>query len=132
MEIRSRALADRPASLEAEGEEEAAALAAMRRELQVERGRAAPKEDLDRLVAVRDALSSDDPETRYAARVQTHQALRGLIKAMECPPEGEVAVVIGNYAAGMTFSKGGELYGRERAGREGPKEERDWHPDQKA
>jgi hypothetical protein len=127
----SQTLTRKLVALEEEVAGDEQALEAVRRELQVELGKAPPKEDLEAVSAARSALQSDDTEARYAARTKTHQSLKRLINHMECQPDGTTLIVFGSYGAGVTFDRDGNRTNMTplNARYEGPDGEPNWHPD---
>lgn len=81
------------------------------------RGAASPEEHLQRVVDVREALNSDDTETRQSARRRVREAMQNVLSSIEANPadqcEGEpqrtlTMILAGGYRA-YKFSNEGEL-----------------------
>lgn len=131
MEFHSKALAQKASLLEDEIDAYQKGLVPLKRALEREQGTARPDEYVAQLVASQAALSSDDKDIRYGARVKTHQALTGLITSMKCDREGNTHIVIGQDAVIFSISPKGEWLGSAILQTEtiGPDGERNWHPD---
>jgi DNA invertase Pin-like site-specific DNA recombinase len=127
LEVFSKALAQRVAQLEIEVEADEAQLVTIKRELEIECGSLRPEEDTSLLLAARSALTSEDTEARYLARVQTHQSLTRLIDQMFCDVRGETHITLNNSDVYIHIAPDGRTAAMIH---EGPDGELDWTPDQ--
>jgi hypothetical protein len=108
MEVHSRTIAQKVSDLESDIEADKVTLEATRQKLLQEAARPAPDRELSVLFGLQEGLASDDPETRYEARVRAHQALKSFINIMETDLDGTTAVIAGGNAMGMTFDRSGK------------------------
>jgi DNA invertase Pin-like site-specific DNA recombinase len=130
----SAAVANKAADLEEEISEAEELVSELRTSLRREMGEATPNEHLERVLQVRNSLDHADPKLRYAARLKVHHALRGLIDAMECTPDGTTMIVAAKGSIGFTFDAKGRCtdMSAQNAVYRGPDGEPDWHPDEEA
>jgi DNA invertase Pin-like site-specific DNA recombinase len=130
----SAALANKAGDLEDEIAATEKLLGGLRTDLRREMGEASPTEHLERVLQVRQNLDHADTELRYAARVKVHHALRGVIDAMECRPDGTTMLVAASGSLGLTFDPKGNCTDMSalNANYVGPDGEQNWHPDEAA
>ena len=126
MAVHSKAMAQRVAEIEEALEADEVTLGELRIALAHEKGSSQPEENLNAIFAVRQALTSEDEEERYSARVKTQQSLKLLIDQMICQRDGSTHISLRNSSVHLIIeydgTKRGIFY-------QGPDGEDDWHPD---
>jgi len=119
-------------ALEVEVEEHKQAIAALDKRLSSARANLPAADFFAELEVQRAALTSEDDEVRNRARVQMKQTLGSIITKMECTPNRNTMIVLGDNALGLVFGPDGELLQSVVLDSTiyGPDGQPDWHPDE--